>query len=37
MEKLSIGNETNIGEGRETSENTDEKNMYIDSVRESNV
>jgi hypothetical protein len=28
MEKLSKRNETNLGEGRETSANTEEKNMF---------
>jgi len=37
MEKLSKGNETNLGEGRETSANTDEKSMCIDTVRALNV
>jgi len=33
MEKLSKGNETNLGEGNETSANTEEKSVCIDSVR----
>jgi hypothetical protein len=33
MEKLSKGNETNLGGGSETSANTDEKSMCVDSVR----
>ena len=33
MEKLSKGNETNLGEGTETSAKADEKSMCIDSVR----
>jgi hypothetical protein len=37
MEKLSKGNETSHGKGTETSSNTDEKNMYIGSVRIHNV
>ena len=37
MEKLSKGNETNLGEGRETIANRDKKSMCIDAVRAWNV